>query len=128
MRRLVELSAVLDTFITDQGWSGCIIGAVANLRWGEPRLTRDVDATIITGCGGEDAYIEDLVVLKAFAPRDRDWVDIAGIAARQGPALDCEAVVKRLTPLVDLKEEPEILVKLGRLREQQQDRELGWSR
>lgn len=180
------MAAALDRFIADRAWSGCIIGGVANLRWGEPRLTRDVDATIVTGFGTEAPYIEamltafrpripnavafarenrvlllespegvpldvalgglpyeeemvarathaelapgifvrtvsaeDLVVLKAFADRDRDWVDIAGIIARQGPALDWSAIVTRLRPLVELKEAPEILLRLHAARDAQ---------
>lgn len=70
MKRLVAQAAALDRFITERGWSGCIIGGVANLRWGEPRLTRDVDATIITGFGGEAPYIATL--LEAFRPRIPD--------------------------------------------------------
>ena len=32
-------------------------------RWGEPRLTQDVDVTLLTGFGGEDAYIDFLLAL-----------------------------------------------------------------
>jgi hypothetical protein len=184
VKRLVAQAAELDGFITSRGWRGCIIGGIANLRWGEPRLTRDVDATVFTGFGDEARYIEallaeyqprvsdaagfalanrvvlaqssdgisldialggfpfeeemvaratraelapgifartvsaeDLVVLKAFAARDRDWLDVTGIAIRQGKALDWDAIVERLTPLVELKEAPEILVKLRSIRE-----------
>ncbi len=41
-----------------QGWSFCIIGGVAVQRWGEPRLTRDVDLTLLTGFGGEEKFVE----------------------------------------------------------------------
>lgn len=58
---------------------------------------------------------EDLVVLKGFAGRPQDWVDIRGILVRQGSRLDRAAVRARLTPLVELKEEPEILEKLEEL-------------
>jgi hypothetical protein len=189
MRPLVAQAAALDQFITERGWSGCIIGGIANLRWGEPRLTRDVDATIVTGFGTEAPFIaellntfrpriadaaafaevhrvvlllsesgipldialgglpfeeemvaratsaelapglfmrtvsaEDLVVLKAFADRDRDWIDIAGIAARQGRALDWHAIHQRLGPLVELKDAPEILTRLAAVRRREDDR------
>lgn len=59
---------------------------------------------------------EDLVVLKAFAGRGQDWVDVEGIAYRQRSRLDWRAVFERLTPLVDLKGEPETLDRLRRLR------------
>lgn len=156
-----------------RGWKFCIIGGVAVQRWGEPRLTRDVDCTILTGLGAEGPYIdellaeyrarladarrfalenrvllllsasgvpldvslgampvearmmarassfpvgsdvelttcsaEDLITLKAFAGRDRDWADIEGILLRQGSDLDLELVFAELLPLLELKEEP----------------------
>lgn len=58
---------------------------------------------------------EDLVVLKAFASRPQDWVDIRGILIRQKPYLDRTAIINRLSPLVELKEEPQILDKLQEL-------------
>jgi hypothetical protein len=59
---------------------------------------------------------EDLVVLKAFADRPRDWVDVEGILVRQGRTLDWTYVERQLTPLVELKEEPSILARLAQLR------------
>jgi hypothetical protein len=41
-----------------QRWQFCIIGGVAVQRWGEARLTRDVDLTLLTGFGGEEKFIE----------------------------------------------------------------------
>jgi hypothetical protein len=55
---------------------------------------------------------EDLVVHKAFAARERDWLDIQGVLKRQGPRLNVEQIWTELRPLVALKEEPEILTKL----------------
>jgi hypothetical protein len=49
---------------------------------------------------------EDLIVHKAFASRDHDWVDIDGVVVRQGSALDTALIVEELRPLVALKEEP----------------------
>lgn len=157
----------------ERGWRFCLIGGVAVQRWGEPRLTRDVDCTILTGLGTEASYIdellgtyrarlddarafalanrvllllsrhdvpidislgalpveerivdratrfsvapnvdlltcsaEDLLVLKAFAGRDRDWADIEGILLRQGRTLDLPLVFAELLPLLQLKDEP----------------------
>ena len=39
------------------------MGGMAVQRWGEPRLTQDVDVTLLTGFGGEDAYIDFLLAL-----------------------------------------------------------------
>ncbi|MFZ2806039.1 MAG: hypothetical protein WA081_20390 [Desulfosalsimonadaceae bacterium] len=55
---------------------------------------------------------EDLVILKAFAERSKDWNDIEGIVMKHGRNLDTNYIVERLTPLCDLKESPEIIPKL----------------
>lgn len=59
---------------------------------------------------------EDLFVLKAFADRDQDRADILGIARRRGRQLDWDAVLTRLTPLVEAKEELTILERVRALR------------
>ena len=58
---------------------------------------------------------EDLLVHKAFASRPQDWIDLEGILQRQGCRLNVEQIWEELRPLVELKEEPEILDKLQRL-------------
>ncbi len=155
---------------------GCVIGGVANARWGEPRQTADVDVTISLQFGmenqaarkllsrftsrieepekfaaenrilllensagiGLDASLggfpfeermmlrsslwnvpnhgeirtcsaEDLVVLKAFANRPQDWIDIEKVVIRRSKKLDKEMIFEELTPLAELKEEPEIV-------------------
>lgn len=57
------LTAALDlqSFMDRQHWSHCIIGGIALLRWGEPRFTRDVDVTLLTGFGSEDQFIGRLL-------------------------------------------------------------------
>jgi hypothetical protein len=55
---------------------------------------------------------EDLLVHKCFAGRDQDWVDVDRILARQKDKLDLELVRHELKPLVDLKEEPQIMKRL----------------
>ncbi|MBI4662575.1 MAG: nucleotidyl transferase AbiEii/AbiGii toxin family protein [Verrucomicrobia bacterium] len=59
---------------------------------------------------------EDLVVMKAFAARAKDWVDLEGVIVRQAGKLDWSYVRRQLKPLVELKEEPQILDQLERLR------------
>ena len=56
---------------------------------------------------------EDLIVLKALAGRDQDWLDIEGVAIRQGPALATALIFRELEPLLELKEDTRAL---GRLR------------
>ena len=58
---------------------------------------------------------EDLVVMKSFASRSKDWLDIEGILLR-GHALDWAYIETQLKPLIELKEEPEIWTKLQKLR------------
>lgn len=154
-------------------------------RWGQPRLTRDADLTLLVEFGTEDAFIdalldqfvsrvpdarvfaratrvlllhavnrvaldvalgatpfeersiqraswypisprrklltcsaEDLIVHKAFANRPQDWIDIEGIIIRQGDRLDIPLIWEELTPLVELKEEPEIIARLQQQFEQ----------
>ena len=48
---------------------------------------------------------EDLVVLKAFADRPQDWLDVEGIVVRQGRTLNRARVMEELIPLLELKED-----------------------
>jgi hypothetical protein len=59
---------------------------------------------------------EDLIVLKAFASRPRDWIDVEGIIVRQAGKLDWAYVDRELRPLAELKEAPEILSELEKRR------------
>jgi hypothetical protein len=58
MTELYTTALEVQQLCEGQGWSFCIIGGVAVQRWGEPRLTRDVDLTLLTGFGGEGKYVE----------------------------------------------------------------------
>ena len=183
MQDLFLLADELQSFCQARGWRFCFIGGIALQRWGEPRLTGDVDLTILTGFGGEAGYIEDLcgafagripdaaefarrsrvlllqsergipidislgalpfeervvsrasfyrylpgarlntcsaedlVVLKAFADRSRDWSDIEGVLLRSGYQLDWMRVETELAPLCEAKAAPHILPRLRALR------------
>ena len=180
--KVLEAAESVQQFCRERKWRFCFIGGIALQRWGEPRLTPDVDLTLLTGFGGEEKFIadllrhfrprmrmaaafalehrvllvrtrggvdvdialgglpyeesvvdrgtpfafrpriklvtcsaEDLVVLKAFADRPQDWVDVENVLARQGARLDWTYVVSRLTPLVELKETPGIIERLKQL-------------
>lgn len=171
-----------------QRWRFCFIGGVALQRWGEPRLTVDVDLTLLTGFGGEAAFVdvllqhfpgrlpdarafalehrvlllrsasgvgldialgglpfevsavdrataftfphgivlhtcsaEDLLVMKAFAGRGQDWVDVERVVTRQAGALDWDYVRAQLAPLVALKGEPGAMERIETLRRQAED-------
>ena len=177
MKDLVEEAAALQVLLEGQGWDFCFIGGLAIQRWSEPRLTKDMDLTLITGFGDEEPFVdfllahytprrtdarefaltyrvlllqtasgigidialaglpfeetavrrsipveyapgirlrtcsaEDLIVMKAFADRPQDRIDLRGILVRQGTGnLDWKHIWDHLTPLVEVKESPEIL-------------------
>jgi hypothetical protein len=160
-------------------WPFCFIGGLAVIRWGEIRMTQDIDLCLLCGFGNEEKYIdsllikfrsrikeakefalknrvlllyasndvpvdislsgmpfeiemiehstlfefhnkcslitcsaEDLVILKAFADRTKDWMDVESIILRHGKKLDKKYIKDQLTFLCELKESPEIVKKL----------------
>lgn len=184
MTEIVVAARDIQTFIASKGWDFCFIGGVAVMRWGELRVTQDVDLTVYTGFQNEDEIIdtfvsafrsripdasifalekrvlllltgsgipfdvslgglpfeermihrstmfefipgaalrtcsaEDLVILKAFAGRAIDWMDIEGVLIKQGGTLDWEMIHEELTPLSEWKEDPSILPRLEQLRQ-----------
>ena len=62
-------------FCRARGFGFCFIGGLALQRWGEPRLTQDVDLTVISGFGREPEYADQF--LSAFAPRIPDAREFA---------------------------------------------------
>ena len=59
---------------------------------------------------------EDLVVMKAFANRERDWLDVETVLLRQGERLNWKQIMAELKPLTELKESPQIPDRLEELR------------
>jgi len=184
MKGVFAAALEIQEFLRRAGAKFCFIGGVALQRWGQPRLTQDVDLTLLCGLGDESAAIdwllakfaarlpdardfalrnrvlllrassgvaidvslgaipfehrcvsrasefdfgagfrlltcsaEDLIVLKAFASRPQDWIDIEAVVLRQQPTLDWKLVFDELEPLVALREAPEVLDRLRRLRQ-----------
>ncbi|MCS6997375.1 MAG: hypothetical protein NZ533_10600 [Casimicrobiaceae bacterium] len=72
---LSEAALDLQQFCEERGWRFCFIGGIANARWGIPRFTEDADLSLLTGFGGEEAYIEPL--LDRFEARRPDARDFA---------------------------------------------------
>lgn len=185
MNPVLATAVEVQRFFEARGWPFCIIGGIAVQRWGEPRVTVDVEVTLLTRFGGEEQFVdallgrfqprradarefallhrvlllqtidgvgvdvalgalpfeeaavarsslaellpglwlrtcsaEDFVVMKAFASRERDWLDLKGVLIRRGKQLDWPLIWRELRPLVELKEAPEILEHLERLRRQ----------
>ena len=77
-------------------------------RW---KISRE--ASLTTCCA------EDLVVHKAFADRELDWLDVKGILQRQGARLNVDLIFEELRPLLKLKEEPEIEDRLRKMIEEE---------
>ena len=91
--------------------------AMAGLPFEEEMIQRSHKIEILQSRWLTVCTAEDLVVLKAFAARLVDWHDVETILARQGSTrLDWDYIDRQLTPLVEAKEEPEILDMLAKLR------------
>ncbi len=60
----------MQTILDQRRWKYCFIGGVAVQHWGQPRFTKDVDLTILTGFGVEEKFIDEL--LKHFPSRVPD--------------------------------------------------------
>lgn len=61
---------------------------------------------------------EDLLVLKAFAGRGQDWVDVERIIVRQTGKLDWDYIYTQLAPLAELKEAPAMVGQLEQRRKE----------
>ena len=179
MNPIFAAALEVQAFCRARRWKFCFIGALAVQRWGEPRLTQDIDLTVMTTFGAEAPYVdallgrfrgrlpdarafalqnrvvllrsesgipidvalgampfeeratdratdfvlqggvalttcnaEDLVVFRAFAGREKDRLDIEGIALRQLGRLDEKLVWTELTPLLELKAAPDAAARL----------------
>ena len=182
MNRQFETAWQLHTFLTARGIPYAIIGGIAVQRWGQPRLTRDVDLTILLPRGAEEATLreivaafpariqdavafalehrvlpvnvpggseadislglpgyeehvigrsvpydlgngrevrlcsaEDLIIHKALAGRPQDVLDIEGIVARRGAALDLAYVRRWLEELGRLADDPDVAARFERV-------------
>ena len=63
------------TFCRNQKWEFCFIGGLAVQHWGEPRLTRDIDVTVLTGFGREELVVR--AILKSYQPRIEEASEFA---------------------------------------------------
>lgn len=61
MNPLFAAAAGVQAFCVARGWKCCVIGGLAVQRWGDPRQTRDVDLTLLTGLGGEERFIDPIL-------------------------------------------------------------------
>ena len=61
MKDLFRLAAEVQQFVQGHQWSFCFIGGLALQRWGENRLTNDIDLSILTEFGNEESFIDQLL-------------------------------------------------------------------
>jgi hypothetical protein len=55
---IVEAAREILDWLDAAGWRACVIGGLAVQRWGEPRLTQDVDLTVLVGLGEEVRFVD----------------------------------------------------------------------
>lgn len=182
MNAIFDAALEVEAVCRGAGFQFCFIGGLAVQRWGQPRMTADIDLTVVTGFGGEEPFVdkllaslrpripdarefalahrtllaiagngvdvdialgampfeeraaerasrfelgggaavttcsaEDLVVHKAFANREKDWLDVRGIITRQGARLDRGLIWNELEPLLELRDDPTIEPRLRAL-------------
>jgi hypothetical protein len=84
-------------------------------------VARSSEFTYQPGIRLRTCSAEDLIVLKAFAGRGQDWVDVERVIIRQSRRLDWDYITTQLTPFAELKGEPAILEALARRRREYED-------
>jgi hypothetical protein len=80
---------------------------LAGFPYEEEALGRARTVEISTGVSLPLVSPEDLIVMKTFAGRPRDWLDVRTILIRQRKTLDWSIVHRALPELLELIEEPE---------------------
>lgn len=91
--------------------------AFAALPFEEEMMERATPFAFAPGVNLVTCSAEDLFIMKAFAARDRDWLDAEGIAVRQYGKLDKAYILDHLEPLSELKEAPDIMERARQLLE-----------
>lgn len=75
MNPLFVAALEIERACREHGWPYCVIGGIAVQRWGEPRLTRDVDVSLLCGWGNEAVVVDAL--LERFGARRADAREFA---------------------------------------------------
>jgi hypothetical protein len=75
MTKLFAVAREVQEFLRSKNWASCVIGGIAANHWGEPRVTRDIDVTLVTGFGSEESFIQGL--LAQYRPRIPDATEFA---------------------------------------------------
>jgi hypothetical protein len=72
---LIEAAREVESILAEAGMKAVIIGGLAVFRWGEPRLTRDVDFTVLCPFGAEGPGIH--AILSHLSGRIEDAAEFA---------------------------------------------------
>jgi hypothetical protein len=91
--------------------------ALGGIDFEERLVSRATRHEFLRGVSLLTCSAEDLIILKAFADRPRDWGDVETIIVRQQTQLDWRYILEQLEPLCQAKERPEIVDRLLDLRE-----------
>jgi len=68
MIALYRTAQRLQEFCLAREWNFCFIGGLAVLRWGQIRVTKDVDMTLLTGFGSEENFVDQITANFKFRP------------------------------------------------------------
>jgi len=61
MNQILEAAVEVEHAVRAARFRFCFIGGVAVQRWGQPRMTADIDLTVLTGFGDEAPYVDALL-------------------------------------------------------------------
>lgn len=61
MNQILEAAVEVEHVVRVARFPFCFIGGVAVQRWGQPRMTADIDLTVVTGFGDEERYVDVLL-------------------------------------------------------------------
>ena len=75
VEELLFAAVRVQSLLLERGWRFCFIGGIAIQRWGNPRFTTDIDLTLLTGFGTEEAFVDQL--LQNLLPRRQDAREFA---------------------------------------------------
>jgi hypothetical protein len=89
--------------------------ALGGIAFEEKLVSRASRFEFLPGVSLTTCSAEDLIVLKAFADRPRDWVDVATITIRNQGQLDWCYILEQLVPLCQAKEAPEIVERVRQM-------------
>ncbi|MBM3891755.1 MAG: nucleotidyl transferase AbiEii/AbiGii toxin family protein [Verrucomicrobia bacterium] len=90
--------------------------SLGGLPFEESAVARSSEFTFPPATSLRTCSAEDLIVMKAFAARPKDWLDVEGVIIRQTGKLDWTYIRRHLKPLVELKGAPELMAELERRR------------